>query len=74
MSNELGNQDKQYIINQKIRFLREQIYNADVDIQLAQAQEIPDTEQVELYTQYRIDWNAKIVVLEDILQELLNAQ
>lgn len=74
MSNELGNQDKQYIINQKIRFLREQIYNADVDIQLAQAQEIPDTEQVELYTQYMVDWNAKIVVLEGILQELLNAQ
>lgn len=74
MSNELGNQDKQYIINQKIRFLREQIYNADIDIQLAQAQEIPDTEQVELYTQYMVDWNAKIVVLEGILQELLNAQ
>jgi|LauGreDrversion4_2_1035121.scaffolds.fasta_scaffold36024_2 hypothetical protein len=74
MSNELSNQDKQYIINQKIRFLREQIYNADVDIQLAQAQEIPDTEQVELYTQYKVDWNAKIVVLEAILQELLNAQ
>ena len=74
MSNELSNQDKQYIINQKIRFLREQIYNADVDIQLAQAQEIPDTEQVELSTQYKVDWNAKIVVLEAILQELLNAQ
>ncbi len=74
MSNELSNQDKQYIINQKIRFLREQIYNADVDIQLAQAQEIPDTEQVELYTQYKIDWSAKIVVLEGMLQELLNAQ
>lgn len=74
MSNELGNQDKQYIINQKIRFLREQIYNADIDIRLAQAQEIPDTEQVDLYTQYMVDWNAKIVVLEGILQELLNAQ
>ena len=74
MSNELSNQDKQYILNQKIRYLREQIYNADVDIQLAQAQEIPDTEQVELYTQYKVDWNAKIVVLEGILQELLNAQ
>ena len=74
MSNELSNQDKQYILNQKIRFLREQIYNADVDIELAQAMEVPDTEQVELYTQYKIDWNAKIAVLEAMLQELLNAQ
>jgi len=73
MSTELSNENKIFIIDQKIAFLNETIYNYDLELDMFAAETgvDPDREPVQQIRLYRENALAKIAVLEQKRQELL---
>jgi len=73
MSTELSNENKLFIIDQKIGFLNETVYNYDLELEMF-AVEVgvdPDREPVQQIRLYKENALAKIAVLEQKKQELL---
>lgn len=74
MTNEISNEDKLYIINSKIGFLNEAIYNYDLELEMFAAETgvDPDREPVAQMRLYKQNALAKMAVLEQKRQELLS--
>lgn len=73
MSTELSNENKLFIIDQKISFLNETIYNYDLELEMFAAETgvDPDREPVQQMRLYKQNALAKIDVLEQKKLELL---
>lgn len=73
MSTELSNENKLFIIDQKISFLNETIYNYDLELEMFAAETgvDPDREPVQQIRLYKQNALAKIAVLEEKKLELL---
>lgn len=69
MSYELDSNTKRAIINAKISKINQHIYNYDIELELAQAEEDgPDKEEkVDMFTRYRTEAFAKIDILNSHL-------
>ncbi len=74
MSTELTTEDKLFIIDSKIRFLNETIYNYDLDLQMFALEQgvDPDREPVQNIAQYKDNALAKLAFLEAEKQQLLS--
>ncbi len=74
MNNELTNEDKLFIINSKISFLNEAIYNYDLELEMFAAETgvDPDREPVIQMRLYKQNALAKMAVLEQKRQEVLS--
>jgi hypothetical protein len=71
---ELTTDNKLFIIDSKIAFLNETIYNYDLDLQLFSLEQgvDPDRQPVQDIIQYRENALAKLAFLETAKQELLS--
>lgn len=74
MSNELSNEEKLFIIESKIGFLNEAIYNYDLELEMFAAETgvDPDREPVAQMRLYKQNALAKMDVLEAKRQEVLS--
>jgi hypothetical protein len=74
MSNELSNDEKLFIINSKIGFLNEAIYNYDLELEMFAAETgvDPDREPVVQMRLYKQNALAKMALLEQKREEILS--
>lgn len=74
MSNELSNDEKLFIINSKIGFLNEAIYNYDLELEMFAAETgvDPDRDPVVQMRLYKQNALAKMALLEQKREEILS--
>lgn len=74
MTNELSNEDKLFIINSKIGFLTEALYNYNLELEMFEAETgvDPDREPVAQMRLYRDNALAKMALLEQKRQDILS--
>jgi hypothetical protein len=71
MNTELTNEEKAYIINSKIKFLNETLFNYNLDLELHQLEENVDNDEYYInLAQFKINAEAKIAALRIKLAEL----
>jgi hypothetical protein len=73
MTNEISNEEKLFIIDSKIKFLNEAIYNYNLELEMFAAETgvDPDREPVVQMRLYKQNALAKMAVLEAKRQEIL---
>jgi hypothetical protein len=72
MTIELSNEEKINIIESKIRFINEQVYNYDIEIQMENSKDNPDQAQLDAYSSYLSDVTNKLDFLNSTLTALKN--
>jgi hypothetical protein len=74
MTNELSNEDKLFIINSKIGFLTEALYNYNLELEMFEAETgvDPDREPVVQMRLYRDNALSKMALLEQKRQDILS--
>lgn len=74
MTNELSNESKLFIIDSKINFLNEAIYNYDLELEMFEAETgvDPEREPVIQMRIYKDNALAKMAILEQKRQEVLS--
>jgi hypothetical protein len=71
MNTELTNEEKIFIINSKIKFLNETLFNYNLDLELHELEENVDNDEYYVnIAQFKINAEAKIVALQAKLTEL----
>lgn len=76
MSTELSTQDKIYILDSKIRFANEQIYNYDVDLAMgaAEPESVDGQQRYQDIAKFRANALSNLEVLTALRAELLASQ
>ena len=71
MNTDLTNEEKIYIIKSKIKFLNETLFNYNLDLELHELEQNVDNDEYYInIEQFRINAEAKKVVLQTMLAEL----
>jgi len=71
MNTELTNEEKAYIINSKIKFLNETLFNYNLDLELHQIEENVDNDEYYInLEQFRVNAESKKAALQAMLLEL----
>ena len=71
MNTELTNEEKIFIINSKIKFLNETLFNYNLDLELHELEENVDNDEYYInLAQFKINAEAKLVALQAKLTEL----
>lgn len=69
---QLTNEDRRYILLSKIRFMHEQVYNHEVDLQLENARDPISEEGIQMVTERLNNCIAQKTLLESLLAQLSN--